>query len=271
MGMRKKLRVINFLILSAFLLFLIALMLQLSEAAKGNAAPGLFQDAMALALISAAALGVNLYAFGAGWAWRAFRYILPALLAAGAALLLFVVWPSRDSFEAAFSVCLLLASAAAVGTIAAYGLRYKGSGRPLLEIRRSPAGWAMFLSGVFLLVWSVFIFRDSLISAKAGRLGIASEIFWIVLNIYIIFYGWVRIRVMEDGISHPTGFIPWKNVEDYGWEEDRPQILTLVLKKRRFLPREVRLSIPKSQQDEANNILVRKVHPPDRNTEKISG
>jgi hypothetical protein len=257
--MRHKLRISNLLLLSAFLLFLIALWMQLSAAAKGEFVPGIFQDAMLLILISAVGLGVNLYAYGAGRAWRALRYVLPALFAAAAAFVTFLVWPSRNMFETAFSVFLLLASATAVGAMAAYAIRYKGSGRPLLVVRRSLTGWAEILVGSILLVWSVSIFRNALVSGDADLYGIASGIFRTVLIAYFVFSGWVRVRILEDGISHQAGFIPWDIIEDYGWDEDRPQILTVALTQRRWLSKEVHFSIPKSQQDEVEDIFSRKV------------
>jgi hypothetical protein len=269
--MKSKLKVINVLLAAFFLVVLCALMLQFSDLAGGSVPSGVFLMVWVLILIAGIGWFLNIYFYGARTAWRFLRIALPAFCVMVILVLILIALPSRKTAELILSIAMLSVSAMAIGSMVVYIIQAGGSGKPLLVIHRSLSGWLSIVFGIILLVFSIPIIRNEWISSGASVYNFASEIFNIVLIAYIIFTGYIKVYIREKGISLPYGQIPWEIIENYGWEEDHPETLTVRLKKRLWLMKEIQITAPKSQQDKLDEILAAKVILKDGEYEKPCG
>jgi len=132
------------------------------------------------------------------------------------------------------------------------------AGEILLDMGRSPSGPVGSLLGVLALLiylYVAFLEKEIIFSSTPKQVHL---FFQISLALFIIFSGLRRMTFTE------TGFLWWnliryENIASYSWEYDKPNVLSLVLKKRIWFQKVISIPVPIQLKNTVKIILIGKL------------
>ena len=132
------------------------------------------------------------------------------------------------------------------------------AGEILLDMGRFPSGPVGSLLGVLALLiylYAAFLEKEIIFSSTSKQIHL---FFQISLALFIIFSGLRRMLFTQ------TGFLWWnliryENIASYSWEYDKPNVLSLVLKKRIWFQKVISIPVPIQLKNTVKIILMGKV------------
>ena len=198
----------------------------------------LFETVVFLVIVSipALALGYLMLAstLGSSAASKQIQRTLVILLAGFPIVVLAFILLPPLSVESIYRMLIMgFALFTIIGLPILYFREKRRSGDCLLYIGRTRMHKIRLVLGAVLLVSGALIGITSYFDGEFDLDLSYSLLNGLSLGFLAVFVGFVPIQVTERGLLELT-LLPWKNVQDYRWEEDHTNTLTLTFKRRGF-------------------------------------
>lgn len=132
------------------------------------------------------------------------------------------------------------------------------AGEILLDMGRSPDSLITVLLGVFALIgylYVAFLERETILDSTEEQI---RAFFQITLALSIILSGFRRMFFTRAGFLWGI-LIRYENIASYSWEYDKPNVLSLVLKKRIWFQKVINIPVPMELKNTVKMILMGKV------------
>lgn len=132
------------------------------------------------------------------------------------------------------------------------------AGEILLDMGRSPDSLITVLLGVFALIgylYVAFLERETILDSTEEQI---RAFFQITLALSIILSGFRRMFFTRAGFLWGN-LIRYENIASYSWEYDKPNVLSLVLKKRIWFQKVINIPVPMELKNTVKMILMGKV------------